>query len=163
MSDSKLQRRALTAEIIGGAAIVISLLFVGYEVRQSTKEAALNRKALEVAAHQSLMESIASLNDPMIRDPELVKIWEKSKRSEPLTDLERARLAFILNTTLRHGDMAYFQFRNGMISEETLRSVLRIVRGRLVGHPGNLELWNDMKHRRFSKDYADYVDAMLEE
>ena len=45
-TETRLQRWALVAEIIGGIAIIVSLIFVGYQVRQSTKEAELNRNAL---------------------------------------------------------------------------------------------------------------------
>ena len=41
---------ALIAEILGAVAVVVSLGFVGYQLQQSNEQAALNTRALELAA-----------------------------------------------------------------------------------------------------------------
>ena len=161
MANDKLQRWALAAEIIGGIAIVISLIFVGYQVRQSTKEAALNRRAVEMATYQSLMESINDLSDPLIHDAEFVAVWEKVKNNEALSDIEGTRARNYCSVTFRHGDMAFYHYRRGGIDEESLNSVLEIVVGRINQFSYLREMWDNVKGRRFSKGYIDFVDARL--
>jgi len=48
----KLQEYALVAEIIGGVAIVISLVFVGVQVSQTAEETATNTTAIRASAYQ---------------------------------------------------------------------------------------------------------------
>ena len=161
MSSERLQRWALTAEIIGGVAIVVSLIFVGYEVRQSTKEAALNRSAIETATYQGLMENIAALNEPAIRDPGFADIWGKLRNKEALTIQEEIRMSAYAGVTFRHGDMAFFQYQKGVIDEDRLKSALKIVINRINNYPYFREDWDRVKYERFDNDYADYVDAQL--
>jgi len=51
-----------TAEIVGVAAIVVSLIFVGLETRNGSVQAELNTRALEMTAYQQLIESISEMN-----------------------------------------------------------------------------------------------------
>ena len=55
----KLERWALIAEIVGGVAIVLSLIFVGLQVRQSAEQTALNTDAIRADAIQSLVGQIS--------------------------------------------------------------------------------------------------------
>lgn len=49
-------------ESLGILAIVASLVFVGIETRNSTKQAILTTQALEITAYQDLMTNIEELN-----------------------------------------------------------------------------------------------------
>ena len=53
-----LRKWALIAEILSAVAIVVSLGFVGYQLQQSNEQAALNTRALELAAYQQLIVRI---------------------------------------------------------------------------------------------------------
>ncbi len=61
----KLEKWALIAEIIGGVAIVLSLLFVGLEIRGNTQVA-------RAEAYESNIDSINEWRLELIRDPRLV-------------------------------------------------------------------------------------------
>jgi hypothetical protein len=163
MSGERLQKWALTAEIIGGIAIVISLIFVGYEVRQSTKEAALNRNALEVSSYQNLMEGIMGLSQPLALDADFAEIYLKATgaMSETLTRLEKLRLTSFLVGYLRHGSMAFFQYQRGVIDQEQLDSVLSYVGVPIVTIPWCREMWDTIKYGAFTEDYVEYMDAMI--
>ena len=49
MENNKLQKWALTAEIIGGIAVIISLVFVGLQVRNSAEGTRLAAEATRAA------------------------------------------------------------------------------------------------------------------
>jgi hypothetical protein len=53
----KLQEYALIAEIISAICIVLSLIFVGLQVRQGAEETAANTAAIRGSVRQSLMEA----------------------------------------------------------------------------------------------------------
>ena len=160
MSDSKLQRWALMAEIIGGIAIVVSLVFVGYEIRGSTKEAELNRRAVEVSAYQQLIQSIFDLNDDVVHDPSFADSYRRSWNGETLEPTEQMRLSEWFMNHFRHGDMAYFQFQNGIIDQERLRSSVNVIVVRISEITIAKLLWEERKHF-FSKEYTDYLDKLL--
>ena len=78
----KLKEIALVAEIISAFAVVAGLIFVGLEIRQSTDQAALNTRALEVAAYQDLIGQIIDINRDVINDAKLMDIIQRGQANE---------------------------------------------------------------------------------
>lgn len=147
-------------EGIGFVAIIASLIFVGIETRNSTKQAALTTQALEMAAYQDLIDNILDMNMAITQDPEVAelmyKVWNDT---EPLSGLEEFRFSRAAYQRLRHGDMAFFQFERGAISEDRLLSVLRVMN---LNNPRMKEFWNGSQVN-FVPAYRDYVNRMIEE
>ena len=67
------------AEAIGFTAVIASLVFVGIETRNSTKQSELTTQALEISAYQALMSNIDDLNMLLIENPSMAsamgRIW----------------------------------------------------------------------------------------
>ena len=97
MSDSKLQRWALVAEIVGTFAIVLSLLLVAYELRQNTA-------ANYAASNDALGEAQIEWRSNILSRPELMLAW-----SEQLgIDVEIGASALISEQLLLIYERAYF-------------------------------------------------------
>jgi hypothetical protein len=58
----RLEKWALIAEIVSAFAIVLSLIFVGIQISQSSDETALNTSAIQVGAYQELVGQIMDIN-----------------------------------------------------------------------------------------------------
>jgi len=108
----KLEKWALTAEIIGAAAIVISLVFVGLEIRSNTQAAQAATFQASVAYDVDLLLGqgrdadtarayIAWLNDP-----------------DSLSGGERDQAGLLSVASMRHVENLYFQYQAGMLSDE---------------------------------------------
>lgn len=146
------------AEVVGFLSIVASLVFVGIETRNSTKQSMQNTQALEIAAYQSLMSNIDEINALSLGNAEagrtLLKIWE-----EDSMDLDQFQLNRALFILFRHGDLAYFMYERGAIDESRLRSALAPVPiTREVGR----EFWQQTKGY-FTEGYRDYIDRRIAE
>ena len=145
-------------EGIGFAAIVASLIFVGIETRNSTKQAVLTTRALEISAYQDLIDSIAEMNVLTLQDPEISAFMFKIfNTSEQLTDLEKFRFDRVAFLRIRHGDMAFFHYQRGAIDEARLRSVLKILR---LGNPRMREFW-ERNQNNFIPTYRDYINSLI--
>jgi len=70
----KLQEYALVAEIIGGVAIVISLVFVGVQVSQTAEETATNTTAIRASACQELTTQILNINNLRAENPDIAEL-----------------------------------------------------------------------------------------
>ena len=137
-------------EGIGFAAIIASLIFVGIETRNSTKQAALTTQAMEISAYQELMDNIAELNTLVVQDAEVAAFLYRAYRTtEELTDLEKFRLGRNIFLRFRHGDIAYFQFEREAIDEARLRSALQVLN---LGNPRVREFW-DQNQGNFVESY----------
>ena len=118
----KLQEYALIAEIIGGIAIVCSLIFVGVQIRQ-------NSEVSEINAYQELIAQITLMNSLRVQDAEFAELfWRFDHGEQPQNDSERARLEAFLYMVFRHGDLAYRQYDKGLIDRDGLVSVLAPMR-----------------------------------
>ena len=101
-------------EVIGGVAIVGSLVFVGIETRHSALQAELNTRAIEITAYQDLIDNIAEMNRLVIENEPVAELMYKAFEStDELTDLETFRVSRAFFLRLRHGDMA--TWRHGIL------------------------------------------------
>lgn len=147
-------------EGIGFIAIIASLVFVGIETRNSTKQAALNTQALEIAAYQELMDNIAEMNILVVQDPEVAALMRKVyDPSQELTELEQYRFSRAAFLRFRHGDIAFFQYQRGAIDEERSRSSLKVLN---LSNPRVRAFWEHVQIN-FVEAYRSYINQLLEE
>ncbi len=143
-------------EIISVLAVVISLAFVGYEIRNSSVQTELNTQAIKITAYQDLIGRIVDLNKLSIDNSlDFNAIINNPSRSMK----EANELDSYIWILFRHGDMAYFQFENGAISKERLVSALMPLLDRLK-IPYVLNNWNLSKHV-FVPSYQIFIDKEI--
>jgi hypothetical protein len=134
----KLQQYALIAEIIGGIAIVASLIFVGMEIRQ-------NAEVSRVNAYQELIAQITLINTLRVQDPEFAELYARfATGGQPQNATERARLEGFLYMVFRHGDLAWRQYEAGFLDRDELLSVLAPMRIFLNTELGQ-EVWGRLE------------------
>ena len=109
----RLQEYAFIAEIIGGIAIVASLLFVGYQVQQ-------NSEALLAGSRQNLLEADLQVLDNMMDYPRLYDVPNQNDFSGE--EMLRLRVHFV--TMMRIREYAWMQFNNGILDEQTFQAYL---------------------------------------
>ena len=149
-----------SVEVVGILAIVASLVFVGIETRNSTEQAILTNRALEIAAYQELMDNIAEMNRVQLQDAEVAALFYKSRYSpEELSELESYRMNRAHFLRFRHGDMAYFQYERGAIDDTRLKSALRILS---LEEPAVRSFWK-RNRGNFVESYRHHIDGLVEE
>ena len=122
LGDSKMHAKSSDVlEIITAIAVVISLIFVGFEIRNSSEQMELNTQATRISVYQDLIGRIVELNKLTIENT-----WhfDSIVNKPSLTDKDVSKVNAYIWILFRHGDMAYFQYENGAISKERLRSSL---------------------------------------
>jgi len=147
-------------EGIGIIAIIASLVFVGIETRNSTKQAILNTQALEISAYQELMDNIAEMNFLIVQDPEVAALMFKAwSTTDEFTELEQFQFGRAAYLRFRHGDMAFFQYQRGAINEARLRSALKVIN---ISNPRMKAFWGRVQHN-FVESYRDYINQLIDE
>lgn len=157
MAADRSPRISLWLEIVSAVAVVISLVFVGLEIRNSTEQTEQNTRALQLAAYQDLVNRIVDMNAIDIDGATSIEaLIALDSLDEPL----RQKLASRLWIIFRHGDMAYFQYESGAISAERLRSAMAPVVSRL-GFPLVRQHWERTRWA-FVPGYRNYIDERIE-
>ena len=158
-----LKKWALLAEVLGGIAVVISLIFVGFQVQQSNEQAALNTNALRLTAYAQLIDGIDEFNIQTLQNAELRSVRIKLEAGTQVDELnpdEQQIINAFLFLAYRNGDLAYMQYRQGVIDEERLISGM----GLLVNYlaiPTVRAHWDRVK-MGFVAEYRSYIDQLVE-
>jgi hypothetical protein len=159
MENENLQKWALVAEIIGGIAVVLSLIFVGVGVRQSSEETAINTRAIQTNAYQDLISQINLLNLARIENPETLQIAGSfSADSNPDNEIETRYMSSVSAYVIRHGEMAHYQYLQGLIDKPRLDSALAILLAVLGTNHGRTR-WENFCS--LGIEYRNYVNELM--
>jgi hypothetical protein len=111
MPKLRLAEWASIAEVIGAVAVVVSLIYVGIQVRDNTEAVlAANRQQLIGRGHTAIT-SIAT-------SPELAAAYAKLARGDKLTPAEQMQYAYIVRAMLYDVQEAFLLYREERLDEE---------------------------------------------
>jgi hypothetical protein len=112
MNNEKLQRWALISEIVGGAAVLLTLILLLLEVRQNTQ-------AIRTATYDDLVADLADFNMNIATDDELgqMRFLNSTEGRDPLTDYQLFLLIQINLVRFQHYERAYIQWRAGNLED----------------------------------------------
>lgn len=158
--DDGYRRFRIVAEILSAAAVVISLVFVGIEVRESARQTALNTESMQVSTYQDLVTQIGELNRLALENVEVAALLDDFNLSyDSMPSHEQRRYTSYLFLVFRHGDMAFYQYELGALSRERLESALRPLTCRL-GLRMFQEFWQGNREG-FVPAYRAFVDSAM--
>jgi len=159
LKNEELQRWALIAEIVGGLAVVMSLIFVGLEVRQTAEETALNTQSIRASAYQDLVQQLSEINSLLIENPELSRVRRIVIDGGDLDSVSDIDLFnSFARLIIRHADMAFYQFRSGLVEEARLRSMAGPLGAEVFSNKYGLAIWDGMS-RGLSEEFVDYANS----
>ncbi len=102
-------------ELVGGVAVVGSLLYVGLQVRQSRKEVETSNNQAQADAHAAYLIAISA--DPALSHA-FRKLFREKNEREPLTGEEEERLVPILHAAFTQFQMAFYGHEEGFIRQD---------------------------------------------
>lgn len=107
----KLQEYALIAEIVGGIAVVISLIYVAISVQENTA-------AIQSASAQSVTNASTELLLTIAENENLADLRMRGRADfESLEPLERSRYGLLLRQQWVHLQNIYVQYTLGVLEE----------------------------------------------
>jgi hypothetical protein len=138
------------AEILGSAAVVVTLIFLTIQVRQNTA-------ALQTSSRQATAHSDVDLLMEVSRRPEL---WLDGYK-ETLTDAESTQLNAYLFAVMRIRELDWLEYQAGALDEVTWKSYQSGMISRLSKL--NTRKWWDYnsKRHKFVQGFTETVDALL--
>ncbi len=98
--------------MIGAAAVLIGLVFVGLELRQNTE-------AIQASSLQNQTDASTEFLLLIASDHELSRIWlEASSNPDGLNEIDRVRFFLISRARWLRMQNAYLQWRRGTLNDE---------------------------------------------
>ena len=149
----KLKKYALIAEIIGGLAVIMGLVFLGLELRQNT----LTQR---VTATQTLVVDYENAVDLLTKDRRSACIYVRGSNGlENLTGIERYEFFVMWFHLLRAAEQLHYYSIEGMVEQRIWRGFQRQL-DEVVRYPGVREYW-ELRRDWYSDELQGFIDQLL--
>jgi hypothetical protein len=136
MTMTRLERLAQLAQVVAAAAVVVSLLFVGSQIRENT------RAVQRTNALSSL--SLGHDWDAWLRDREFASTYDTGIRDySSLSGADKLQFDRYIGQGLNIWEFAYYSTNAGTMDKETWGAWDRFFRSQL-GHDSWRLVWNDI-------------------
>lgn len=113
---------AAIAEVVGSVAIVISLIFVGLQIRAGTRVA-------QSTMYQNLMSQEIAILQQVGSSPEMTDLYNRAFTSpDQLDPSERPQATYLRTATMRLWEGFYLQYQAGTLSQDGWESRERLIR-----------------------------------
>lgn len=145
------------AELVGLAAIVLSLVFVGLEIRQSAA-------ATRGATQQALADSAREASEALATDLETAELTLRFLSADDwsgFSDSERFRVVLLFTSMLRVYENAHYQWREGNLAPEVWAGWDVSMRG-TAPLPGLVKYWNERRDY-FDENFRSYFEEMMKQ
>ena len=137
-------------QLIGAIAVVISLIYVAWQIRQNTN-------AVRSATAQSVHEHFANWYHLVAADDELAKIVANGLRDyASLSEHQRVRFIAAFMAFLSYSQNAFLKWREGLLASP-LWLGWELVIMNLVCAPGGKAFWNDRAYM-FGDEFRRYIE-----
>jgi len=147
-----LEQASYLSQIVGASAVLASLIFVGFQIRQNTE-------SQKVVAVSTLASAIAAINVPAMQSPALGEALAKATGNWKSASREQRVLAhFFLFSYFKLCENAWYQHRQGVLEPtqwagwETMLRVFYHSNGVQNG-------WWPRRRRAYSPEFQTYLGS----
>ena len=152
-------------EFFGAIAVVVTLIYVGVQVRQNNKMISENSLALRAQAKQTtarltsdFLETIMS-NEPLRSS--VMKVLETDCDLDDLSEDERQLMLMYWIRALSHFSDDHFRYSTGLLSEEEWGEQRNMLRIGYVGRPAFRTWWQRDGRDWWGDRFRAYVDSEI--
>ncbi len=140
------------AELIAAIAVVISLLYLAAQVRQSNKLARAHTR------ERMINQASDEVYKGFVDDPSILRSLYKS---DPLSEEEWIRLSGWLLAAMRQREYEYFQMKDGNIEKEVWEAYRRLITIHL-GSKRTRKWWDSWGSVPFDSGFCSMVSELLD-
>ena len=137
-------------DLLGGAAVVASLIFVGLQIRSSTNVA-------RAAARQAVSDSVVKYSQLGIDNDALTRVFSKQLTRESFDAEERTQIFKLASIEARTFENIHYQYKQGLLEKEEWIGHREALKHRFVSTSPSSEIWKEYWQAMKSTYSADFV------
>lgn len=147
-----LQDLSLIAQIVGGAAVLASLIFVGIEVRQ-------NSAITRAQVHQQLSDTFTAYLETLASHASIVATGTSSKAGlKGMTDEELLRFSFLMAGLFKIWENGFYQHKSGFLDDRAWQSNVQWML--TWYHLPGVRTWWSVRKDLFAHEFQACVEAL---
>ena len=140
-------------QTVAVVAILVSLVFVGVQIRQSTR-------ATRAASHHAITDSFNVINSIIGTNPVSARIWRLGLESlANLNEDEQMSFAYLCLAYMRIFETLYYQKHIGMMEAQLFEAERRSIAW--AAHRAGFRDWWKSNEISLSDEYRAYVDEII--
>ena len=141
-------------EFVGSIAVVVSLLYLAFQIRQNTK-------TVRASAHHAMTESANAIAFEFARSENAPLLLKGGRALGDLTAEERFKYSLLMRVSLGFYEESYHQYWDGLLDRDVWESRSLTLK-EVFAQPGVAEWWRMNGHlysTRFQEELAKLLDA----
>jgi hypothetical protein len=142
------------ADVIGGIAVVVSLIYVGIQIRKNTQ-------VNQGIATQQTFASTQMIYSWHANNSEVSELWSKFHKGEELTIAETVRNNQLMFGMVEQYQVYFVLHKLKLLDDESFRSFFRKILY-VLGTP-NSRQWFTTNRNFFRRDFVEHVDSLLDD
>lgn len=148
-----IQELGAIGEMVGGIAVVVSLLYLAIQIRQNTR-------AIRSSSFHGVTDSFNQINNLLAHDEALARIFRIGLEDlEALSDDERIRFSFMFMSPFRVFETIYFQRTSGTVDPRLWDAEKRSMQFLLSG-PGSRAWWH-ANPLSFTAEFRSFIEQEI--
>ncbi len=152
MSHTDWDAISAISQMIGSIAVVLSVLYLAFQVHQSTRLAKL-------AAQDAAATSLRDVTRPFAENADLARIWRKGLEDlQALPAEEQARFFHSCYQFLKAFETIHFHHIHGVMDEQIWRGWCGLLR-HYIASPGMEQYWN-LRQELFSARFRQFIQEL---
>jgi len=153
---------AAWGEFLGGIAVVASLVYLAFQVRQSRDQLSQNAKLIGAQTTAATSQVRLMTYSLIVQDAEIARIWwDGLEDRDGLPEADRRRFDPLF-TMLFHSDAQQFQFQRDGIGSPDQWDIVEASLRRQAQYPGAQQWLRDWRETQ-GREYCAYYDSLIRE
>ena len=144
---------AQLAEILAGAAVVLSLIYVGVQVRQNTQ-------AIEIAAAQQSHDAYRQAQVVIMEEPTMAAALEKAFSNQPLDATEAMQVDTYVHFIFSNWELAYLNHKKELLDNEIWEAWDRYYIW-LMSYEIFNKAWIENPVNGYTRSFTDYINSTV--
>jgi hypothetical protein len=147
-------------EILGALAVIASLFYVAYQVRQNTEQNKLNNIAIQSASGEAINIALNDARLKLAGDSELANIYMRGlENPSSLTEEELFRFRLFMGIGVSNGQLSFESEKRGVSAQwaGVQNTVLR-----MLATPGGSWFWKEFRND-YPEEYRTEIDSLIEQ
>ena len=140
-------------QVAGALAVIASLVFVGFQVRQNTKSNQATALQLNADYWQNYITKIA--------DPNFSKVYAIGASGRGKLDQQQFVQFFLLcRVTFMGCENQHYQYRVGLLDKDAYAGYITTIKEQIAAFPGIRSMWQLVRHS-YSRDFSAFMDEQM--
>ena len=145
------------AELVGAIGVILSLFYLGYQIRLNSDQVKQNSRFVESSVYQSVNEAQLGWIAHITQTPEVAQIWSKIRRGIELERAERPQAWGVVSMLFLTLEGHHKHFTNGIVSRAPLQQAGL---GRLLKSPYVAEWLERSGEERLAPEFLAEINRL---